>query len=273
MRAAQFRVRAIGDQPPAGTDERVYALRPWMHDFSELGVNTDFRAHKSLGERAVNVVRRMAGKGELSTEGSHANQAVRDREIKPRLARAFQIARVRFGAAGSFLDTFSADGYYGMWVAKNVGVRVTCVELEIEQVRRARLMAQILGLNDVQVLHQDVHDMDDSTYDVALCMGGLYHVADPEAVVAKLAHKANVLVTQSAVSVAETDPDYFVTPRPGWQHGSIFSTSYYERMVTRSGWTIVDAATAVPPYNDLETPQGVRRNDWQLATFLCVRDP
>jgi hypothetical protein len=244
-----------------------------MHDFSELGVKTDFSAHKSPGERAVNILRRIVGKGELSTEGSHATQAVRDEEIKPRLRRAFQIAGERFGPAESFLDTFSADGYYGIWVASNIGgVRVTCVELEIEQVRRARLMSEVLGLNAVQVLHQDIHDMDDSPFDVALCMGGLYHVADPESVLAHLARKSSVLVTQSAVSVAEEGPDYFVTPRPGWQHGSIFSTAYYERMLSRSGWSVLEASVAVPPYNDLETPQGVRRNDWKLATFLCVRN-
>jgi hypothetical protein len=114
--------------------------------------------------------------------------------------------------------------------------------------------------------------MDESAHDVALCMGGLYHVADPEAILRRLAGKSKVLVTQSAVSVARDEADYFVTPRPGWQHGCIFSTKYYEGMLARAGWAIVDASTSVPPYNELATPDGVVENDWKLATFLCVRD-
>jgi len=244
--AMQQATARFGPRPPANTDLRICQARPWMHDYSALGVTTDFSKYPSLGEHFVNLVRAALGKGVLTTAGSHDNQTVRDPQILPALDKAFALHRERYGEVTSFLDTFSNDGFYGFWVAERYKTpRITCIELNIEDVTKGRLMAEVLRKPEVQFICQDVHDMDASQADIALCMGGLYHVTDPDAVVAKLRSKAKFLVAHACTSTLSQDPAYFETPAPGWHHGCRFSYEYFLAMLPRAGWKILESGHAI----------------------------
>jgi len=248
LRAIQRSVVRFGPRPPASVDLRIYQARPWWHDFSALGLSTDFTNYPSVGEYWVNLFRSAIGKGPLTSAGSHHNQMVRDPDILPALDKAFALHREKYGEAKSFLDTFSNDGFYGFWVAQKYRTpQVTCVELMSEFVARGRLMAEILHMPQVKFICQDVHDMDASPVGVALCMGGLYHVTDPDAVVAKLRGKAKYLVAHACTSTLSSDPSYFETPAPGWQHGCRFSHEYFLAMLPRAGWKVLDSGHAIYP--------------------------
>jgi len=248
LRAIQRSVVGFGPRPPANVDTRVYQARPWWHDFSSLGMPTDFSKHPSVGEQWVNLVRKALGKQPFTSEGSHHNQMVRDPDILPALDKAFALHREKYGEAQSFLETFANDGFYSFWVAEKYNTpRVTCVELMSEYVERGRLMAEVLHKPQVQFICQDVHDMDATPVDVALCMGGLYHVADPDAVVAKLRGKAKYLVAHSCTSTLSNDPAYFVTPAPYLHHGCRFSHEYFLAMLPRAGWKILESGFAIYP--------------------------
>jgi hypothetical protein len=49
LRAIQQAVVRLGPRPPAGTDFRIYQARPWMHDYTALGLTTDFTRYAGLG--------------------------------------------------------------------------------------------------------------------------------------------------------------------------------------------------------------------------------
>jgi hypothetical protein len=263
LRTIQQAVIWFGPRRPAGSDVRVYQARPWWHDYAALGVTTDFSNYPSLGERCVNVVRSILGKGPLTAEGSHHNQRDRDTYILPALDKAFALHRKRYGEVTSFLDTFSNDGFYGFWVAEHHGTpRITCVELMSAYVEKGRLMAEILHRPEVQFICQDVHDMDASPVDVALCMGGLYHVTDPDALVAKLRGKAKYLVAHACTSTLSHDPAYFETPAPYWQHGCRFSHEYFLSMLPKVGWNVLESGHSIYPNPGNEHSAG---SSWALC--------
>jgi hypothetical protein len=263
LRALQSAVVHFGPRPPLGSDIRIYQARPWMHDYSALGMMTDFSKYPSLGEHCVNLARNVLGKGKLTSQGSHDNQRIRDLQVLPALDKAFRLHRERYGEVTSFLDTFSNDGFYGFWVAERYKPpHITCVELMSEIVTKGRLMAEVLQKPEVSFICQDVHELDESPVDIALCMGGLYHVTDPDAVVARLRSKARYLVAHSVTSVLSEDPNYFVTPAPYWQHGSRFSHQYFLAMLQRANWTVLEAGHGIYPSPTNEYSSG---SSWALC--------
>lgn len=86
---------------------------------------------------------------------------------------------------------------------------------------------------------RDVYTMSD-TYDFGICAGGLYHVADPGALLKLLsAHVKGPLVIQTVYSLAETSPEYFETPAPGWTWGCRFSYDHLKKLCRDAGWKII----------------------------------
>jgi hypothetical protein len=99
LRALQRSLVQLGPRPPVGAHMRIYQARPWWHDFSSLGISTDFSKFPGVGEHWVNLVRKVLGKTPITSEGSHHNQMVRDPDILPALDKAFALHRERFGEA------------------------------------------------------------------------------------------------------------------------------------------------------------------------------
>jgi hypothetical protein len=265
VRAMQQNIMSLGSRPPAGSDSRIYDLRPWYHDYSALGLNTDFTESPSLGESVANAIRKLIGKDVITTRGSHATQKIRDKQVLPLLDKALAIHANRFGKVTSFLDTFANDGFYAFWVTKRYDVPdIICVELNSEDVRRGLAMSEVLNERRVRFVQQDVHDIDDSPVDVALCIGGLYHITDPQAFVTKLFNKANILVVHSVTTALSHDPAHIVAPAPGWHHGCRFSHEYFLAMLERPGWQVVESGFDIAPRADDEHSTG-------LSYALCLR--
>ncbi len=98
----------------------------------------------------------------------------------------------RLGFPRDFSDKIVLDvgcnaGYYS-FVAKSRGAkRVVAVELDRHFLQQAQYMSNLLGL-DVEFLHDDVHNVNTGlgTFDVVICTGLMYHIADPTNVLARL---------------------------------------------------------------------------------------
>jgi len=102
------------------------------------------------------------------------------------------------------LDLFSANGAFAFECALLGAREVVGVEFDQERVRCAQFVARVLqrnGLVAPQFFATDVYSIADQfslPFDVVLCMGGLYHIADPPHVLSqirKLTKEAVVLQT------------------------------------------------------------------------------
>jgi SAM-dependent methyltransferase len=269
-------------------DPELYALRPWYHDFSALGFDTTFlgvpltpaerlrRAYEVVGavlarawrgtrttpiprERARSpreVLRRVPSPHLL-------NQPVKERHVMRLVDRALSA----LGPGPDCLELFSADGYYSCRIKTRAPqARVTGVELDSEQVRRAETIARRLGLDGVRFCRADVWTFLEQlveAYDLVLCAGGLYHVSDPARLLRAVQRVARgYLVAQSVVTLETEDRDYFVQPAKGWQHGCRFTHAWLRARLEELGWQVLEEARA-------ELPGNPRPHDRGSSFFLC----
>lgn len=88
------------------------------------------------------------------------------------------------------LDLFAANGAMSCLAALAGASAVVGVEFDEQRVECARFVASTMhGASPVEFVHGDVYDLDrifDEPFDVVLCFGGLYHVADPAYVLTRI---------------------------------------------------------------------------------------
>jgi hypothetical protein len=260
----------------------VYDLRPWYHDFARLGLKTDFSdLPPSAGQLLKDLLsyirlqflsRNRVGRGNFSLRNvlsikpsSHRiNQRHKEEHLIPFLARCL----VDLGEQPACLDLFCADGYYSCIMSSlKPGANVTGVDLDIMEIRRARTAARLLGFQRANFVVHDVWSFvqtTDTTYDLILCAGGLYHLSEPRSLLELLRRIAGrFLVIQSVITLEVEDAGYFVTPAPGWKHGSRFTHTGLERWLADLGWQILDQARN-------ELTGNPRLCDRGSSYFLCL---
>ena len=279
-------------EKPLAVLSEVLALRPWYHDFAPLGLRTHFeggllgrwrRLTAALAERRAEGSK--IEKGALHPivsalrpgRPSHrVNQPLKERHIRPLLERALsELDRP------DCLDLFCSDGYYSCVLAQlDRSARVLGIDVDELEIRRACTAARMLGLIDgsgtpsrprVEFRARVVDDAIESairnqhSYDLVLCLGGLYHLSSPRSLLQRLRSIGRRwLLVQSVVSLECEDADYFISPAPRWNHGSRFSHSRLAGWLKETGWTIVQQ-----PRNEL---LGNRRaSDRGSSYFLCRR--
>jgi 2-polyprenyl-3-methyl-5-hydroxy-6-metoxy-1,4-benzoquinol methylase len=90
------------------------------------------------------------------------------------------------------LDLFSANGAFAMECAIAGAKEVVGLEFDPERVRCAEFLARVLAGNGLVAPKFSVGDVYTLTqrfsqpFDIVLCMGGLYHIADPPYVLSQL---------------------------------------------------------------------------------------
>jgi hypothetical protein len=194
------------------------------------------------------------------------NQACKEPILIAYIAHAIAKCRATAATAVSFAELFCADGYYAM-LAKRLGATIS---IGIDNDRdghfaNAARIAGALGI-DVDFRRMDVDAIDTlAPVDIVANVGGLYHVADPVAILRKShAFARRFLIVQSVVSLARSDDAYYEAPAPGWTWGNSFSRASFDRMIRESGWQIVDAH-----FNELEANE--RPEDRGSAYYLISR--
>jgi len=259
----------------AQVDPELFTLQPWYHDFSSLGFDTTFLdVPLTLGERVrragevvMTALERACGGARTSPVPRERARSIRDvlrrlpsyhmlnQPVKERylLALAGQ-ALAGLGAAPTCLELFSADGYYSCRLKTlSPGARITGVDLDPDQVRRAETIARRMGLREVSFRRENVWtflERSGETYDLVLCAGGLYHLSDPGGLLRAVSRVARgYLVVQSVVTLETDDSGYFVQPAKGWQHGCRFTHAWLRARLETLGWRILDEARAELPGN------------------------
>jgi hypothetical protein len=167
----------------------------------------------------------------------------------------------------SFAELFCADGYYAM-AAVHFGAAdaIAIDDNRHGQSTHAVAIMQRLGLADrVRFLDMDVHQIGRlPQVDVVANVGGLYHVEDPEAILRQSYDMTRrYLIVQTVVSLANNEPDYFETPAPGHTWGSRWSRQSFERMLSATGWDVVDQH-----FNELE---GNDRREDRGSCYALIR--
>lgn len=235
----------------------IYAMRPWYHNFDKLGLQTDF------GDMAMSrseQLRRLmlllspvkpAGfveKGEklsLKTliKGSPNSHQINQRHKEAFLVPYVQEALADLPAEPRCLDLFCADGYYSCWIGQTrPDAIITGVDLDAQEIERARLAASSLGIGNATFQVRDIWEQvqQPDAYDLVMCAGGLYHLTEPRQLLAALRPiTKGYLVIQSAITLETEAADYFVSPAPGWKHGSRFSHAGLRQWLVALGWEIV----------------------------------
>jgi Methyltransferase domain len=187
---------------------------------------------------------RIFGVQNQQLENFRVNQICKEPILLGYISLAIGKSRQSCFDAPSFAELFCADGYFTM-LANFLGAS-PAVGIDNNRDGWSDNMLEVarrLGLGGVRFENRDVADISESNaYDIVANIGGLYHVSDPVAVLRKSYDLARrYLIVQTVVSMANNDPDYFVAPAPGWQHGSRYSPQSFANMVQAQGYRILDA--------------------------------
>ena len=202
---------------PYVESQALVDLGPWYHDFTSLGVRVPQRPEPFYA----------------------INQRCKEGPILALLQLALEKARRTSADRPSVLELFCADGYYAAHARRMGAGEVLGVDLDASSLARANAMfAFLCGERDRFIAADVLSFVPASAFDVVVCCGGLYHLADPAALLARCraALGRRYLVVQTVVSEATDDEGYFVTPAPEWQHGSRFSASWVRAALRRCGW-------------------------------------
>lgn len=258
----------------------VHALRPWYHDFSRFGLQTHVAPRRidQLGALLA-PLRRLFNRGyvekgeRFSLRGflrpqppAHVlNQRVKEIVIEDYLRRCLREMSTQ---APTCLDLFCADGYYACLLASlSPAAHVTGVDLDAREITRARTAARLLNFPHLQFEGADVWEFvarPNQRFDLILCAGGLYHLERPRQFLQALrALAGGYLVLQSVVTLESQDPSYFMTPAPGWKHGSRFTHAALERWLIESGWQILNQTLN-------ELPANPRLCDRGSSYYRCI---
>ena len=137
----------------------------------------------------------------------------------------------QYVAGKRVLDLFSANGGFSALAALAGAREVVGLEYEAERVRSAEFVARVLEPLvecDIRFVRGDVYDMRkhfDEPFDVVLCLGGLYHVADPAFVLRETGAltKERLLLQTSEVLSTKDNVARFVVRRKDRRQGGMSS--------------------------------------------------
>jgi hypothetical protein len=173
---------------------------------------------------------------------------------------AYAIAKSReYTDDVSFIELFCADAYYAMVAGRLGALSTTGVDNNRDKHSDAAMeIARRLGIDGFRMLDMDISRISRlAPADVVANVGGLYHVENPVDVLRdSYALARRYLIVQNVVSLANTDPDYFETPAPGWTWGSRFSRASFDALIRSQGWNIVDHHENELTGNDRDEDRG-----------------
>jgi hypothetical protein len=202
----------------------LYKLGPLYHEYSLFGV-----------------------KNEQLPGIFSANQKAKAPIISAYIALAIAKAKEKHdNGQVDFAELFCADGYYTM-LASRLGVsKAVGYDNDSDEngfFKKAPEIARILSMTNVQFMNEDMQEMEKlPRYSIVANIGGLYHVSNPEEILKKSYNMAkDYLIVQSVVSMANSRPDYFESPAPGWTWGSRFNKVSFDKLIKRLKYRVVDS--------------------------------
>jgi hypothetical protein len=226
----------------------------WYHDFSPVGVETRLFPGSEY---------------QLSQEDKQEILF----ELLKRAKDEFMCSHQRLP---SLVDLFCADAFYSIYALKtNLVAHSVGIDLEQQAgegsirmgvLQQAATIRALLGLEGrLDLISGDVMAYE-GEYDVCLCAGGLYHISDPAALIARITLQTRALLLIQTVipsHISESEP-FFVAPAPHWTWGSRFNRNWLEKILAENGWTILVEDTR---------PMRANTHNWdQLSlSVLCTK--
>ncbi|MCP5100428.1 MAG: methyltransferase domain-containing protein [Chloroflexi bacterium] len=260
--------------------EEIYELRPWYHNFDKLAIQTDFgdmsMSRMEQLRRLLLVVSPIKPAGfvekgakfslrnlwQLPPNSHQINQRHKEAYLLPYLEKSLKDV----GESPRCLDLFCADGYYSCWIGSlSPQASITGVDLDADEIKRAETAVSVLNLQNVTFERKDIFEKvaEPAQYDLVMCAGGLYHLTNPRQLLVNLTKiTKGYLVIQSAITLETEDPDYFVSPAPGWKHGSRFTHAGLKKWLQEIGWEIIEEGRN-------ELTGNPRLTDRGSSYFLC----
>lgn len=236
---------------------RKLNLPNWYHDFSDLGIKT---------------ARFRNGGYDLSQEDK---QPILFKFIE----RASEIVKLR--RAGlvnhkdyiSCVDLFCADAFYSIFAIQR-GFVDSVMGVDYEEgsgegfirggvLDQADTIAKLCDVNlQLNLTKGNVMEYT-GEFDICLCIGGLYHISDPLALLQRItAQTRHALVIQTVIpSNVNEDEPFFVAPAPHWTWGSRFNRLYLVGAIEKMGWEVVAW--------DLK-PLRANNNEWDKLSLSLV---
>lgn len=200
----------------------------WYHDFSSVGIETRLFAGSEY---------------RLSQEDKQA--------VLFNLLLRAKSDSTSGEAELSMVDLFCADAFYSIYaLSKGLVAHATGVDLgegsgegsvRMGVLEQAALIRGLRGLDErLDLVNMDVMNYQ-GVYDLCLCAGGLYHIADPETLIKRITRQTRkLLIIQTVIpsDVSELEP-FFVSPAPHWSWGSRFNRNWLIKILEDNGWRIL----------------------------------
>lgn len=100
------------------------------------------------------------------------------------------------GAFDNAVDVSCHEGYYSNVLAKQFE-NVTGIDKNIDSLKKAELITEVLGITNIKYIHTTLEDWDyQKPADFVLCFGLLYHIENPVEIIRKLAN-----ITKKAICI------------------------------------------------------------------------
>lgn len=176
----------------------------------------------------------------------------------------------------SLVDLFCADAYYSIYALQK-GVCTSAVGVDLESgsaeglirnsvLEQAHFMADLCQLGDrLTLVNGDVMAYE-GEFDICLCLGGLYHIADPLGLLRRITGQTrSVLIIQAVIPAGISEEEaFFVTPAPNWSWGCRFNKKFLTDALIEMGWVIEDSAVV---------PLRANEDKWDRLSLslLCIR--
>jgi 2-polyprenyl-3-methyl-5-hydroxy-6-metoxy-1,4-benzoquinol methylase len=175
----------------------------------------------------------------------------------------------RVAPGKSVLDTFAANGAFSFMASEAGARRVVGIELDEDRVAAANLVARFLRARgrapDVEFHAGNVYDLTNRAeqFDVSLCLGGLYHIADPPYVLRELRAVTSeylVLQTSSILKGRKNHAEFRVRGDMTSQgltsivagSGKWYMTAVtFREMLRHAGFEVVEETANPPAYSAL----------------------
>jgi hypothetical protein len=237
----------------------VYDLRPWLHDFTKLGLQTRFRTHHTgwLQQFLALVRRPIAENGHLPLRAMLHSASpvipVNQQRIETCVLSYIQHCLLEMPRHTPLhcLDLFCTDGYFTCMLSNmRMGTLNTGLDPDAGNIRRAEVAARLLHLKQIRFVQADAGDFVHTSpaYDLMLCIGGLAHQPDPANFLQLLRKTGSqYLVLQSDVVLEPCIQDGHVdTSRAATYQHSDFTHAELGRWLIRAGWQILESIAHGP---------------------------
>ena len=193
----------------------------------------------------------------LSPHCQEASTLDANHEMKKKLMMPWIKASIR---GKRVLDLFSANGAFAFECALAGAEVVVGIEFDEDRVRCAQFVARVLRRNGMvapQFYVADVYSIADRfphPFDVVLCMGGLYHIADPPYILTQIRKltRDKVIVQTSGVLPGTDNRATFViredqrakglTSLRGGKGVWMLSVPCFQAILTHAGFRLLEQA-------------------------------